>query len=115
MREVGHAPAHLCGAIAIVRERHDQVVVGLRHRVAVAEPLCTRTVCFDERGEHIGRMGTHPPQQGRSEIEADVVVGANPQRDRAITGHDAGCDVGPVAFLGDAVVPVERATPTAVE
>ena len=75
--EVARAPAHLRPLVALVGERQDHVVVGLRERGAVAaEAVAADAVGVDDGGVDVGLALLEPRQQGRPEVEADggVVV-----------------------------------------
>jgi hypothetical protein len=105
--EVGDAPPHLGRAIARRGQRHDQVVVGLGHRRAVAaEPRTARAIGGDHRLVDVGRIVLEPRQQGRPDVEAHPLVVIDDRDDLVVVVDDAGRGVGPVALGGDPVVPV---------
>ena len=104
--EIGDAPAHLGRFVAPRSERHDDVVVRHRDRVAVPEPFHAGAV----GGENalIGSRGVplHPVQQRRPDVEADPLEGVDDPADRPVAVHQPRRQDRPVALVVDPLVPV---------
>ena len=105
--EVGDAPADLGDGVAAAGERHDDVVVDLGERGAVAAvTLGAGAVGVEDHA--IGARGFvgDPLEQGGAEVEAHAGVVVDDADDFVLAVGDAGGAVGGVALGGDAVVPV---------
>jgi hypothetical protein len=109
--EVGHAPAHLRAAVALVAEGEDGVVVALRDGVAVAAAR-GRALAVGGEDARVGlRVAAFEPrEQRRAEVEAEVRVVVDDALDAAVGVDDAGVAVRAVALGVDALVPVVEGT-----
>ena len=107
MLEVGDAPADLGERVAAVGERHDDVVVDLRDRGAVAA-VALRAGPVGVEDHAVGARGFvgQPAEQGGAEVEAHPRVVVHDADDLVLLVRDAGGAVGGVALGGDALVPV---------
>ena len=84
MAEIFDAPDHLGQLVARIGERHDHVVVALRHRRTMAgEALRADAVGFQDFPVGFGCFVLHPGQQGGAEVEADAGVVVDDFRDAA--------------------------------
>ena len=73
--EVADAPEDLRDPIAAVGQRHDDVIVNLRHGGAVAGKIFLAfPVGVEDRRVDFRRLGFQPDQQRRTEVEADLGV-----------------------------------------
>jgi hypothetical protein len=107
MLEVGDAPADLRDAVTPVRERHDDVVVDLRHgRSVTAEALLAVRIGVENHAINAPRVDLKPGKKRWAEVEAHAAVVVDDADDAVVRIHDAGGAVGRVAFGGYALVPV---------
>ncbi len=105
--EVGDAPADLGEGVALVGERHDDVVVDLGHGGAVAAvALRAGLVGVEDHAVGAGGFVVQPAEEGGAEVEAHPRVVVHDADDLVLLVGDAGGAVGGVALGGDAVVPV---------
>ena len=105
---VGDAPADLRDAVARAGQRHDHVVVNLRHGRAVAADSRWRLRRLAVQDHAIGarRVFFEPAQQRGAEVEADARVVVDDARDLVFGVDHARRAVGGVALRADALVPV---------
>ncbi len=105
--EVGDAPANLGASVALIRQRHDDVVVDLGDgRSMAAVTMGAGQVGVEDHAIGAGRIVVQPAQQGWAEVEADAGVVVDDADDLILLVDDARGSVGGVALGGDAVVPV---------
>ena len=105
--EIFEAPADLGLLVAAVGERHDHVVIGLRHGRSVAgELFLALPVGVDEAAISVGRVFGRPGEQRRAEVEADFGIVVDDARDALLVVENAGGQIGRVAFGGDALIPI---------
>jgi sec-independent protein translocase protein TatA len=105
--EVGNAPANLRDAVAGGGQRHDEVVVDLRHGRSVAgKALLAALVSMDDGIVNARSILAEPGEQGRPEVEAHARVVVEDADDLVLLIDNAGGAVGRVTLRGDAVVPV---------
>ncbi len=104
---VGNAPANLGDAIALAGQRHDDVVVDLRHRRAVAA-VVPAAAPFAVENHPVGarRIFLEPAQERGAEVEADARVVVHDARDLVLDVLHARRSVGGIALGADAFVPV---------
>ena len=107
MREVLDPPDYLGGPVAQAGQRHDQVVVRLGDRRAVAGVARPALAVGRQNGlVGFGLLCLQPRQQGRAKVKADLAVVVDDRDDPALAVQDAGCGVGRIALGGDPRVPV---------
>ncbi len=107
MAEIGDAPLDLRVLIALVRQRHDDVIVALRNRRAVAVEHGHAFLVGGENAlVYLTGMGFQPAHQGGAEIEADEFVVVHDIDDAVAGIEDAGEAVGRITLVGDALVPI---------
>ncbi len=105
--EIGDAPANLRRPVAGRGQRHDHVVVNLRHRRPVAaEAKLAPPVRFEDMVIRALRVLFEPGEQRRTEVEADPRVVVDDADDLVFRVHDPRCPVRRIAFGGDALVPI---------
>ena len=105
--EVGDAPADLGDGVAAAGERHDDVVVNLRDRRAVAAvTLGAGAIGVEDHAIGTGRFLGEPLEQGWAEVEAHARIVVNDAGDFVLEIGDAGGAVGGVTLRSDALVPV---------
>jgi len=105
--EVGNAPADLGAGVAFIRERHDDVVVNLRKRGAVA--AVARGAGFVGVLNHAIGAGSEigePAQECGAEVVAHARVVVEDAYDLALLVLNARGAVGRVALAGDALIPI---------
>ncbi len=106
MAEIGHAPADLRAQIAVVAEREDGVVVGLRYGVAVAAVVRAARVGFEDVAVDARRVPLQPGEERGPEVEGEVQVVVDDVCDAPLSALEPRRAVGAVALGGDALVPV---------
>jgi len=104
--EVGNAPADLGAQVARRAERKNGMAVGLGERVPVPPPLHAVRIGLEDPLVGFRPRLLQPREQGRSEVEGNVVVVVDDVRDAPGPVLDARCAVRRVALGGDALVPV---------
>ena len=98
--EVGEAPAHLGAHVAVRGQRQDDVVVRL------GDGATGGAVGRHHPGLDVGVVGVQPRQQRGAEVEAEVPVVVDDVAHPAVVVDHPGPAVGPVALVGDPLVPV---------
>jgi len=105
--EVSDAPADLSEGVAAAGERHNDVVVDLCDRGAVAAvAVCAGDVGVEDAAIGAGSLVGEPLEQSGAEVEAHAGVVVDDADDLVFEVGDAGGAVGGVTLGGDAVVPV---------
>ena len=105
--EVANPPENLRLLVAPVGERHEHVVVRLRHRGSVAgEARTTGCVCRENVGIRVWRFPLQPRQKRRTEVEADSRVIVLDFHDAVGVVEDSRRRVRRVALGSDPLVPV---------
>ena len=88
-------------------QRHDDVVVNLRHGGAVASKvLLALPVGLAHHRVGQGRFLFHPGEQRRPEVEAHPRVVVGDAQDAVLAVHDAGGAVRRIALRRDALIPI---------
>ena len=105
--EVGEPPSHLGQPVAVVRERHDQVIVGLSDCVAApAESPRALTVGGEHGRVDVGPGALQPRKECRTEVEAHRPVVVADAHDTPGGIERARVRVRRVALGVDPLVPV---------
>ncbi len=104
---VGDAPANLRDAVAAARQRHNHVVVDLRHgRAVAAKTLAAAQLALQHHAVGAGRILLQPTQQRGPEVEVDARVVVQDARNLVLAVHHPRRAVGGVALRANALVPV---------
>src|SRR3569833_4414987 len=101
---VGDAPAMLRDLVALIGERHDDVVVDLRDGGAVAAvqpPAAPFTV--EDHAVGAGRIFYQPAHQRRTEVEAHARIVVDDPDDLLLAVHGTGRAVGRIALGTDSL------------
>ena len=106
MDEILDAPTHLRHLIAARGERHDDVVVALRHRRTAPKEAGALLIGDQDCLVDGGRFFFKPSEQRGADVEADAAVVIDDPHDLVLAVENTRGRVRLVAFSGDALVPV---------
>src|SRR5882762_3515634 len=105
--EVPQTPDDLGPSVAAVRQRHDEVVIGLRQRRAVAgKRLHAIRVRLNHGGVDVRCVLLQPGKKRGSEIEADFAVVVDDLGDASFAVHDSRGCIGGVTLGRNSFIPV---------
>jgi len=104
-----YAPAYLRALVALIGQRHDDMVVYLRQSSSVTvKPFAAGPVARQNGSVSIRVGQLQPRQQRRPHVEAYLRIIVGNLADVALWVEDAGSCVGGIAFKIDALIPVVK-------
>ncbi len=104
---VGNAPTNLGDTVAGAGQRHNDVVVNLRHgRAVTAVALPAAALAVKNHAIGALRVLLQPAHQRRPEVKTDARVVVHDALDLIFVVHDSRRAIGRVALRADALVPV---------
>src|SRR6185503_20264902 len=103
--KIGHTPTHLRGLIALVTERQDRMIIGLRNGIAVSTvPGGAQSIGRDDAFISLRMMLQQPGKQRWSKVKTDMLVVID---DLLYTArNNPGVAIRLVTFGVDAFVPI---------